>query len=413
MSWLAFTGRSRLSTTPSPSPARTAVATAIRGVLDEEARQNEARIGTVRVAGYGAVFLLDVVTGLAGLRPLENALQSGLFESVSILVLIALRRVPQQRWYRYVLPVLDGLMLGDILQNRLSHLGAGIGLCATTALVCALYSTTGALRFERTSSLWTTGLAAILLVFLLGPRALPHELAYSLIALAAIGLLAMWLADLVRRSMENASSRILLQRFLPRDVVERAFDDPLAVFGEPRACDATVLVSDLRGFTALSERMPPDRVFAFLSELQGELARVVHAHGGGVDKFLGDGMLAVFGAAGDTDEHARRAVATAIAIRESIARLNARKLLPDDVRVGIGIHSGPLVAGCLGSGDRLEWTVIGDTVNTATRVEALTKDYGVDVIVTEAVLSRCGLEATPLGPATVRGREQPIELFAV
>jgi class 3 adenylate cyclase len=403
-----------VSATPPAISPRAAVATAIRRVLDRESKRNELRVGTVRVCGYGAVCLLDVVTGVLGLRPLENILQTLVFTVLSLGVYAALVKAPFQSWYKYALPLMDGLMLTAILTNRLQHLGAGVGLTATTALICAVYAITGSLRFERASALWTTVLAAVLLIVLLGPRAVPHELAYSLIALAAIGLLAMWLADLVRRSMEGSSSRIVLQRFLPRELVESAFDDPLAMFGEPRVHDATVLVSDLRGFTAIAERMAPSDVFAFLSELQGELARIVHAHGGGVDKFMGDGMLAVFGAAGDPEGHAARAVSSAIAIRKAIEKLNARNRLPEPVRIGIGVHSGSLVAGCLGSGDRLEWTVIGDTVNTASRVESMTKELGVDVLITSEVVRRAGdVGAVLVGPAQVRGREQGIDVYTL
>jgi class 3 adenylate cyclase len=155
-------------------------------------------------------------------------------------------------------------------------------------------------------------------------------------------------------------------------------------------------------------------VFRFLSRLQGELAGVVHAHGGVVDKFLGDGMLAVFGVGAVNEGHAGRAVAAAVALRDAVERVNAENLLPGPVRMGIGLHSGPLVCGCLGTGERLEWTVIGDTVNTASRLESLTKDQGVDLLLSGAVLVRVPALATrPLGRVQLRGREQEIEVHTL
>jgi adenylate cyclase len=393
-----------------PDPRR-AVSDAVGRVLAEEARRNEVRVAWVRVAGFGAVSVLDTVMAARGLRPVENVPQSLAALLLSIGALAALRRAPFQRWYPLALPVLDAAILAMVLESRIARLGPSVALVATTALVCGLFAMTGALRFARRAATWTTVLAAALFLFLLGPHGDAPVLVYSLVALAAIGLLAMWLADRVRASMEGAASRAFLQRFLPAELVANAFEHPRAALAAPRVLDATVLVSDLRDFTALAERVPPDVVFDFLSELQGELARVVEAHGGTVDKFLGDGMLAVFAGEGG---HPRRAVAAARDIRVVVRRLDARGLLGAPVRVGIGVHCGTLVAGCLGSGDRLESTVIGDTVNTASRLEGLTKENGVDVLLSEAVVSRAGdVGAVLLGEVRVRGRERELRVYTL
>jgi class 3 adenylate cyclase len=392
---------------------RAAVAAAVREVLEEEARQNEVRVAVVRVAGWSTIVVLDVVTATMGLRPWGNAPVSAAIAIFAALVLWQMRQAQFRQWYQVAFPLLDFVTLAAVLGPRIHQLGLTTGLAATSALVCGLFAATGALRFSRTATLTTTGLAALLLLVLLGPYARPHELVYSLAALAATGLLALWLADVVRRSMEGAGSRALLQRFLPRELVEGAFHDPMAVLAEARVVEATVLVSDLRGFTSIAERVPPDRVFAFLSDLQGELARIVHQHGGMVDKFMGDGMLAVFGVDGRPD-HAGRAIAAARSIRAAVERLDTTNRLGAPVRVGIGIHSGPLVAGCLGSGDRLEWTIIGDTVNTASRLEALTKEKAVDILLSEAVLARAeGLDAEPLGEVNLRGRAQALGILTL
>jgi adenylate cyclase len=183
---------------------------------------------------------------------------------------------------------------------------------------------------------------------------------------------------------------------------------------EPRALDATVLVSDLRGFTTMSEELPPADVFELLNEIQGAFARAVRNEGGIVDKFLGDGMLAVFGAPEPVDDHALRAVEAAIGMRRELETVNAKRAKRGqaDLRMGIGIHSGPVVAGCLGSGARLEFTVIGDTVNTASRIESLTKEHQVEVLVSEATYERIAEQSGTgelaifrrVGEVAVRGR---------
>ncbi|MDI1428400.1 adenylate/guanylate cyclase domain-containing protein [Polyangium sorediatum] len=226
-----------------------------------------------------------------------------------------------------------------------------------------------------------------------------------------IGLLNVWLADQVRRAMEATRGQLLLERLLP-GVARAALKDPLSLLDAPRSVEATLLVTDLRGFTSLSERMEPGDVFEMLNQLQGALSEAVHACGGIVDKFMGDGMLAVFGATEPGHDHARRAIEAVRRIRAALDEQN--RLRSAGLRIGIGVHSGTVVAGCLGGGSRLEFTVIGDAVNTTSRLEAMTKDKGVDVLVSEETVQRVP-EVTfeDLGVAPVRGRQQGIRVFTL
>lgn len=208
-----------------------------------------------------------------------------------------------------------------------------------------------------------------------------------------------------------------LRRFLPARVIEGALADPLSLLGEPRATDATILISDVRGFTRWAEDKPPAQVLAFLNEVQGALAEAVRSQGGMVDKFLGDGMLAVFGAPEPLADHADHALRSALTMRETIADITARRVAAGDdpVQLGIGIHSGEVVAGCLGSGLRLEFTVIGDTVNTASRLEALTKTQGTDLLVSETCHRRLADASglVRLGEVEVRGRQERLVVYTV
>ncbi len=132
---------------------------------------------------------------------------------------------------------------------------------------------------------------------------------------------------------------------------------------------------------------------------------------------MGDGMLAVFGAPETVADHARRGFGAARAIRSALETVNqaraARREPP--LRIGVGLHSGAVVTGCLGSGTRAEFTVIGDTVNTASRLEALTKEKGVDVIVSEETVRRLGAEegVQALGEVAIRGRKEPLRVYAL
>jgi adenylate cyclase len=169
--------------------------------------------------------------------------------------------------------------------------------------------------------------------------------------------------------------------------------------------------------------MAPPEAFALLNEVQGGFARAVQNEGGTVDKFLGDGMLAVFGAPEPQEDHAARAIEAAIEIRRIIVQVNERRAKEDlpALKIGVAVHSGPVVTGCLGSGARLEFTVIGDTVNTASRLEGATKDKGVDVLISGETAKRFGEQAgeqelsvlEPLGDIPIRGRKEPLAVNAL
>lgn len=181
------------------------------------------------------------------------------------------------------------------------------------------------------------------------------------------------------------------------------------------ACQACVLFSDLRGFTALSEALPPEDVVALLNRYFARMTAIVHRHGGSVDKFMGDGMMAVFGVPNPLPAPEKAALEAAHEMLAELAVLNeelaAEGRAPLDA--GIGIHSGLAIAGHIGSPERNAFTVVGDTVNVAARLEALTKELGYPVLCSAAVAQALGLPAVlePLGEHKLRGRQDTLALY--
>lgn len=179
----------------------------------------------------------------------------------------------------------------------------------------------------------------------------------------------------------------------------------------------TILFSDIRGFTSISEQLDAQHLVALLNEYFTEMVDIVMDHGGVVDKYIGDAIMVVFGAPVPQPDDALRAVRAAVKMRESLARLNrrleARGATP--IRTGVGLHSGEVVAGNIGSERRMEYTVIGDAVNLASRLEGATKDLGADLVISETTyeLVREQVTAEVLGTITVKGREQPVAVYAV
>jgi len=140
-------------------------------------------------------------------------------------------------------------------------------------------------------------------------------------------------------------------------------------------------------------------------------------HDGVVDKFMGDGMMAVFGAPTPREDDALRAVKAALRMRATLADLNRRFEIRGQpvVRIGIGIHTGPVVAGNIGHVERKQYTVIGDSVNVASRLESLTKEYGADILLSEDTWARIRgkVDAEPLEEVRVKGRQQPLRIYRV
>jgi class 3 adenylate cyclase len=207
---------------------------------------------------------------------------------------------------------------------------------------------------------------------------------------------------------ERARLRDAFGTFVDPALIERVLAEGTDLRGEE--VEVSVLFLDVRGFTAYAERAAPREVVATLNELYEAVVPVVLHHGGHANKFIGDGLLAVFGAPDRHADHADRAVAAA---REIAALVAGR--FGDRLRVGIGVNSGPVVAGTIGGGGRREFTVIGDPVNTAARVQAATRETGDDVLVTEATLRALGagrdaFDERPSAP--LRGKREPVRLYA-
>jgi adenylate cyclase len=204
-------------------------------------------------------------------------------------------------------------------------------------------------------------------------------------------------------------------RFAPGAVVERIVARGAPSDAERR--DVTVLFADLWGFTALGEAMTPEALVALLNDYFGRMSRVIEQHRGQVSKFIGDGLMAVFGAHAPNPWQVNDAVHAALAMQDALAEHNHARAARGGppLRVGIGIHTGPAVAGVLGSQELMEFTVIGGTVNLASRVERLTRTHDAPILVTDAVRARLDprfrLEPVPATP--VRGVVEPVPTWRV
>lgn len=201
----------------------------------------------------------------------------------------------------------------------------------------------------------------------------------------------------------EASTRVL-REFVPSQVADRLGSTPL----EPEEVEATILFSDIRGFTTLSERLTPKEVASVLAVHLAAMAEVVLAHGGTIDKFAGDAVMAVFGAPDHVPDHAERALRCALAMQARQADLNDGADLP--LEMGIGVNTGVVIAGTVGGAGRLEYTVVGDAVNVAQRLQSAAGP-GEVVASASTVAAAPGLPAEPAGAQEVKGRRESVEIY--
>ncbi len=221
------------------------------------------------------------------------------------------------------------------------------------------------------------------------------------------------------RQAETNRVKDVLSRYISRPVADEVLrqQDTAVPLSGGRRQRVTVMFTDIRGFTSMSEQLPPEEVVAFLNTYFSRMVGAVFAYDGMLDKYIGDGMMAVFGAPIVHEDHALRAVRAAVRMRRELAALNAELKAQGKppVGIGIGLHTGECVIGNIGTEQRLDYTAIGDTVNTASRIESLTKEHGVDILVSADTFAdvRTMVVASPVPGVKLRGRTTPLDLFVL
>lgn len=232
-----------------------------------------------------------------------------------------------------------------------------------------------------------------------------------------IGQLAEAFNKMVAGLRERDMIRNTFGRYVSKEVVDGFMSGKLSLSMGGERKELSILMSDIRDFTEISETMPPELVVKMLNRYFAEMVAVIAAHGGTVDKFIGDAILAVFGWPLPRKDHARLAVAAALAMQQRLAVLNRALALEGfkPLRTGCAISTGIAIAGNIGSPEKVQYTVIGDTVNLASRMEASNKDFGTELLVNQPVYEAAKdfFVFKDLGEAVVRGRREKAHYYTV
>jgi len=307
----------------------------------------------------------------------------------------------------------------DVLSNRFMTKGGALA-GAAVAVACALVA---ALAATLLPAWWATLLVVagdLLLVWIattLLARGYWLNLTQPVLA-SSFALFGGVAYQYFFEGREKRKMKRLFGQYVSKDIYEQLVANPeLARLGGQRR-EMTVLFSDIRGFTTVTERGEPEEIVGMLNEYFSRMVDIVFAHHGTLDKFVGDMVMALFGAPLDDSQHADHAVQAALAMTDELGRLNAKWKSEGrfaELDIGIGVNTGPMIAGNIGSQQVMSYTVIGDAVNLGSRLESLNKQYGTRIIISDATRSQLigRYDLRPLGDVVVKGKTQPVAIFEV
>ena len=230
-----------------------------------------------------------------------------------------------------------------------------------------------------------------------------------------LGSLGIALNEMAQGLQERDRVKELFGRYVTTQVSQELLTKEVTLGGERRR--VTLLFSDIRNFTSMSEAMSPEQIINFLNDYFSEMVEAVFEQHGVLDKFIGDGMLVVFGTLEAQQDHERRAVRAGLRMKARLAKINGERAIVGQapIAIGIGIHTDEVIVGNIGTHKRLEYTVIGDGVNTASRVEGLNKEFGTTILITDATYDtvKDEFECNPMPEAPLKGKTKAPRVFEV
>jgi len=389
---------------------------AFQKILEQERQWNARYLNAFRPVGVSLFLLLQ----LAVYGPTRGTyVLAGYWALACLLFFTARASERVSRWSTLAVPFLDlpAVFLKQWLDLGLAKAPPALANFTLGLFMLILMLSAFTLRNRQ---VLLTGVLAIVFEYCLQWRAQDTPLG-KFGSIAAL-LLAALLCEVALAGRIRMARR-LAEEHLRREKLSRYFSPQVAAaidlseesFTTGQTCDITVLFSDLRGFTAATENSPPGEVVCLLNQFHAQMVEVIFAHDGTLDKYIGDGLMAYFGAPVKQSDHAVRALQCALAMQSALRLLNARRAAEakPPLRLSIGLHTGSAVVGSIGAANRREFTAIGDTVNVAARIENLTREYDCGLLISGATAHHIGEahELRAVAEVRLRGRSEPVQLF--
>lgn len=325
-------------------------------------------------------------------------------------------------WIKYLTISVDYLVLTlvflEMRQPPFSEIFPSIIMIPLLTSFAVLLNMLSAFRYSLPSVIYSTTLGAILL--LLGSLAaeMPFEIQFwSIPTLIASGFLVRWISTNLREAFLKLRQRETLIRFLPKDVVDLIDAGALTMELGGKEIKATILFADIRNFTSISEKHAPSEILRMLNQYFSAMAEIIFRNGGMIDKYIGDAIMAVFGAPRPAEDDARRALNAAREMDAALEDLNHRLASEglETIRTGIALHTGVVVAGNIGSLQRMDYSVIGDAVNLTSRLEGLNKQFKTRLLFSDRTRQEImdDLPCQFVARAQIRGKSEPVDVYTL
>ncbi|MCG6142954.1 adenylate/guanylate cyclase domain-containing protein [Leptospira bandrabouensis] len=398
-------------------------------ILISREMKNEKTVAIVRFVIFSIASLLDYLSyfQLINYTIVTPTFITLLLDTVILVfagsVLLFLNNFPYKPYLKFFTITLDYLIIGLMLYFD-PTVQRGNGVINFIAMISAIFVYQfNLLRHSKIGTIYGAFLSFVFLFVVsigLG-EGYPIDFIPMIIGLGMI--LAIGYVTTVSNieMVKEANAKQMMERYLPSQLVDEFYKNKAQLEPGGENKEVTILFSDIRSFTKFSEQRSAEEVVLFLNEYLSRMTDVIFKFNGTIDKFIGDAIMTIFGAPFKAEDDALRAVKSAVAMNHELEKLNQKMQPQDKLYMGIGIHTGEAIVGNIGSDRRLDYTVIGDNVNLASRIEGLTKHYNCAILISETTYKQIegkysiddGFAIREIDKVIVKGKSKPITVYEV